>query len=192
MKSLVHLEQIERHIYLIRGQKVMVDADRASLYEIETRILIQAVKRNAERFPEDFMLQLTREELTLLRSQSVISNKGRGGRRYQPYAFTEQGVAMLSSVLRSQRAIAINILIMRAFVKLRELLSTHKELARKIEELETRVGTHDQHILNIFEQIHELMTPLFPPAEPKRRIGYQPDFKSRCPLTRTQTKNPLQ
>lgn len=180
MKSLIPIEQIERRIYLIRGYKVMVDADLANLYQVKTKVLNQAVRRNIERFPKDFMFQLTSEEVKALRSHFVTLEKGRGKhRKYFPYAFTEQGVAMLSSVLRSPRAIAINILIMRAFVKLRELLFTHKGLARKIGELEQRVGTHDQHILKIFEQIHELMTPVLPPPEPKRRIGYHTDLKSR-------------
>src|SRR5947209_16317642 len=113
---------VERRIYLIHGQRVMLDADLAELYQVETRALIQAVKRNPERFPKDFMFQLTKEEAESLRSQIVISNVGRGGRRYLPYAFTEHGVAMLSSVLNSDRAVQMSILIVRAFVKLREVL----------------------------------------------------------------------
>lgn len=128
----VPLEFVERRIYLIRGQKVMLDSDLAELYQVETRALIQAIKRNQDRFPDDFMFQLSKEEVASLRSQIVISNIGRGGRRYLPYAFTEHGVAMLSSVLNSKRAVQMNILIIRAFVKLRELLASHKDLADKI------------------------------------------------------------
>jgi hypothetical protein len=119
--SLVPVEMIEKRIYLIRGKKVMLDSDLAGLYKVETRTLIQAVKRNINRFPSDFMFQLNYQEVASLRSQIVISKTGRGGRRYQPYVFTEQGVAMLSSVLNSERAIEVNIHIMRAFVKLREI-----------------------------------------------------------------------
>lgn len=145
MKSLISLEHIERHIYLIRGHKVMLSTDLSLLYQVEPRALVQAVKRNQERFPDDFMFQISREELENLKSHLVISSWG-GLRRAMPYAFTQEGIAMLSSVLRSQRAIAINVLIMRAFVKLREMLSAHKELANKIEELEQRVDTHDLHL----------------------------------------------
>jgi hypothetical protein len=119
-------ERIERSILLIRGHKVLLDADLAELYGVETRALLQAVSRNQKRFPKDFMFQMSKEEYELLRSQIVISKKGRGGRRYLPYVFTEQGVAMLSSVLRSERAVQVNIEIMRAFVRLRELVATHK------------------------------------------------------------------
>jgi hypothetical protein len=124
-------ERIERSILLIRGHKVMLDADLAELYGVETRALLQAVSRNQKRFPEDFMFQMSKEEYELLRSQIVISKKGRGGRRYLPYVFTEQGVAMLSSVLRSERAVQVNVEIMRAFVRLRRMLASNEELARK-------------------------------------------------------------
>jgi hypothetical protein len=131
---------------------------------------VQAVKRNLERFPEDFMFQLSREELDVLRSQFVISNAGRGGRRYAPYAFTEQGVAMLSSVLHSPQAIAVNIEIMRAFVRLREMLASNKELAKRLEELEGKFQAHDQAISGILHAIRELMIP--PEPRKKRRIGF--------------------
>jgi hypothetical protein len=131
---------------------------------------VQAVKRNLERFPEDFMFQLSREELDVLRSQFVISNAGRGGRRYAPYAFTEQGVAMLSSVLHSPQAIAVNIEIMRAFVRLREMLASNKELAKRLEELEGKFQAHDQAISGILHAIRELMLP--PEPQKKRRIGF--------------------
>ena len=143
----------------------MLDADSAELYGVETKVLNQAVKRNTERFPEDFMFQLSEEEFDFLRSQSVTSSQW-GGRRYPPYAFTEQGIAMLSSVLRSKRAVVVNIEIMRAFVHLRQILSSHAELARKLNELEKR---YDVQFKVVFEKIKEFMTP----PEPKRkRIGF--------------------
>lgn len=152
---------------MLRGHKVMLDADLATLYEVETRALVQAVKRNLERFPQDFMFQLGAEEVEALRSQSVISNTpGRGGRRYAPYAFTEQGVAMLSTVLNSPRAIAVNIEIMRAFVRLRLLLASNKELARRLDQLETKT---DAKFKAVFEAIRQLMTP---PEPKKRPIGF--------------------
>jgi hypothetical protein len=157
-------------IVWLRGHKVLLDADLADLYGVETRVLVQAVKRNLERFPEDFMFQLSREELDVLRSQFVISNAGRGGRRYAPYAFTEQGVAMLSSVLHSPQAIAVNIEIMRAFVRLREMLASNKELAKRLEELEGKFQAHDQAISGILHAIRELMLP--PEPQKKRRIGF--------------------
>lgn len=172
--AVIPTERIERAILLIRGEKVLLDRDLADLYGVETRVLVQAVKRNVQRFPEDFMFQLTSDEANSLRSQIVISKAGRGGVRYAPYAFTEQGVAMLSSVLRSERAIEVNIAIMRAFVRLRELLSTHKELARKLESQERKLGEHDEKFRVVFEAIRQLMTP---PPEPvkKRHIGFLRD-----------------
>lgn len=155
MSNIVPVERIEQCILLIRGQKVMLDSDLAKLYEVETKVLVQAVKRNLERFPSDFMFRLNNQEVSVLRSQFVTSN-GRGGRRYQPYAFTEQGVAMLSSVLNSKRATHVNIEIMRAFVRLRELLSTHKDLARKLNELESK---YDEQFKVVFEAIRRLMLP---------------------------------
>jgi ORF6N domain len=166
---------IERSILLIRGQKVILASELAKLYGVATRALVQAVKRNIRRFPDDFMFQLTREENETLRSQTVISKKGRGGRRYLPYAFTEQGVAMLSSVLKSDRAIEVNIAIMRAFVRLRELLGTNKDLARKLEDLERKLGQHDQKFQIAFEAIRQLMGPPPEPPEKKRRFGFAQD-----------------
>jgi hypothetical protein len=166
----VPIERIENHIYLIRGEKVMLDADLSQLYQVETRALIQAVKRNLERFPADFMFQLTTEEAESLRSQTVISNAGRGGRRYLPYVFTEHGVAMLSSVLKSQRAVQMNILIIRAFVKLRELIASHKDLAERIEKLEANQNQHASIINILAEEIDNLKMP--PPEEPRKRIGF--------------------
>ena len=165
-KSLIPVDRIEKAILLIRGQKVMLDADLAELYGVETRVLVQAVKRNLERFPEDFMFQLSQEEFTILRSQ-IVTSSGRGGRRYRPYAFTEQGVAMLSSVLRSRRAIQVNIEIMRAFIRLRQMLASHVELARKLDALEKK---YDAQFKQVFEAIRQLMAP----PEPKRRpIGFR-------------------
>lgn len=156
---------IEQHILLLRGEKVILDADLASLYEVETRVLVQAVRRNTERFPRDFMFQLTPKEYNNLRSQFVISSWG--GRRYPPYAFTEHGVAMLSSVLRSQRAIRVNIEIMRAFVRLRQLLASNKQLERKLGELEKK---YDKQFSVVFDTIRQLMTP--PDSTNKKRIGF--------------------
>lgn len=172
-RAVIPAERIERFILVIRGQKVMLDSNLAELYGVKTRALVQAVQRNRERFPEDFMLQLTREEFDDLRSRSVISNAGRGGRRYRPYAFTEQGVAMLSSVLRSERAVQVNIEIMRAFVRLRRMLATHEDLARKLDALEKK---YDAQFKVVFDAIRQLMAP----PEPKRRqLGFRPGGKQR-------------
>jgi len=172
--STLAIEALERRIHLVRGHRVMLDADLAELYDVQTKVLVQAVKRNLTRFPKDFMFQLTGEEWADLRSQSVTSSSGHGGRRTAPYVFTEQGVAMLSSVLGSERAIAVNIEIMRAFVRLRNLLATNKELAKRFAELEQRLerrlDSHDQAIAGILDAIRELMTP--EPGPPKRRIGF--------------------
>ena len=156
----------------MRKQKVMLDADLAELYGVETRVLVQAVKRNLGRFPEDFMFQLSKEEADFLRSQIVTLEKGRGQHsKYLPYAFTEQGVAMLSSVLHSQRAIQVNIEIMRAFIRLRQMLATHIELARKLDALERR---YDSQFKQVFDAIRQLMAP----PEPKRRpIGFRTNKK---------------
>jgi ORF6N domain len=166
----IPVERIEKTILLIRGQKVLLDRDLAELYGVETGALNRAVKRNIQRFPEDFMFQLTGEETERLRCQTGISKRGRGGRRYLPYVFTEQGVSMLSSVLNSERAIQVNIAIMRIFVRLREMMATHKELAFKLIELEERLEGHDEQIQNIFEAIRRLMRS---PEPPRRRIGFE-------------------
>jgi len=168
-KTIVSVNRIEGMIYLIRGQKVMLDSDLADLYGVETKVLKRAVKRNRERFPEDFMFQLNNKELIRLRCQNGTSKMGRGGSRYLPYAFTEQGVAMLSGVLTSPRAIRVNIAIMRAFVRLRQLLASHKELARKLEELERHLRDHDEQIKAIFSAIRQLMA--HPKTSPKK-IGF--------------------
>ena len=157
VKTLGSYEAIADKILLIRGKKVMLDRDLAKMYGVETRVLNQAVKRNIERFPNDFMFQLSKEEFENWKSQSVISNADRMGIRRVPYAFTDYGILMLSSVLNSKRAIQINIAIMRVFVKLREILFTHKQLANRLVELEKKVGSHDKDILMIFEVIKQLM-----------------------------------
>ena len=171
-KSLIPVDRIEKAILLMRKQKVMLDADLAELYGVETRVLVQAVKRNLGRFPEDFMFQLSKEEADFLRSQIVTLEKGRGQHsKYLPYAFTEQGVAMLSSVLHSQRAIQVNIEIMRAFIRLRQMLATHIELARKLDALERR---YDSQFKQVFDAIRQLMAP---PEPKKRAIGFRTSKK---------------
>lgn len=170
MQDLIPTERIVRAIVVIRGHKVMLDGDLAMLYGVVTGALNQAVRRNRERFPADFMFQLTAAEAARLKSQIVISN-GRGGRRSRPYAFTEQGVAMLSTVLRSPRAIAVNIEILRAFVAMRQMLGSHADLARKVDALEEK---YDAQFKGVFDAIRELMTP---PTSPQRKIGFGKDTK---------------
>ncbi|MCK4357819.1 MAG: ORF6N domain-containing protein [Candidatus Cloacimonetes bacterium] len=165
MKDIIPIETIMSKIIIIRNEKVMLDKDLAKLYCVETKVLNQAIKRNIKRFPPDFMFKLIDEEFKNLRSQIVTSSWG--GRRTPPYAFTEQGVAMLSSVLNSQRAIEVNIAIMRAFVKLRRMIESHKQLAVKLEKMEAK---YDYQFKIVFEAIKELMSPL--PKKPKRRIGF--------------------
>ena len=145
----VSAERVDHFILIIRRQRVLLDADLAALYGVETRVLLQAVRRNLQRFPPDFMFELTATEWTALKSQFVTSTPRHGGRRYAPHAFTEQGVAMLSSVLNSDRAIAVNIEIMRSFVRIRKLLEADKSLARKFERLERKLASHDQAIVGI-------------------------------------------
>jgi len=170
----VSAEQIAARIWIVRGQKVMLDSSLAELYKVPTKVLIQAVKRNRRRFPSDFMFQLTNQEVAILKSQIVTSRSVEvttwGGRRKPTHAFTEQGVAMLSSVLRSKRAIDVNVAVMRAFVRLRELVSTHAELAKKLVELEQRIAGHDEAIAGIVRAIRELATP--PEPSPRRSIGF--------------------
>ncbi len=166
--SLIPVGRIERAILILMRHKVMLDADLARLYEVETKVLNQAVRRNIGRFPEDFMFQLTEEEAIRLRSQIVTLKPGRGQhRKYLPYVFTEQGVAMLSSVLKSERAVRVNIEIMRAFVRLRELISTNKNLVRRLDELEKK---YDAQFRVVFDAIRELMEP---PAKARRPIGFK-------------------
>ena len=211
-KEIIPIARIAQSIYLLRGQKVMLDCDLAALYGVATKVLNQAVKRNHMRFPDDFMFQLSPEEIANLESQSVTSGlqgagdqsttpvrsqsatRSRGHRsrsqivtlkrgqniKYRPYAFTEQGVAMLSSALKSERAVKVNIAIMRAFVKLRETLETNRELAQKFEALEKRVGKHDKEIAAIIDAIQRLMVP---PEKPKREIGFH--VRENAPRYRT-------
>jgi hypothetical protein len=160
-------EKIEKAIYLIRGEKVMLDHDLALLYGVETKVLNRAVKRNLQRFPLDFMFQLTPEEADVLRCQIGTSKKGRGGRRYLPYVFTEQGVAMLSTVLNSERAILVNIEIMRAFVKLRQILASNGELSLRLDELESK---YDKQFRVVFDAIRQLMAT---PIRDRKEIGFR-------------------
>ncbi len=166
MTTIVQIEMIARKIYLIRGRKVMLDSDLAAMYEVTTKVLLQAVKRNVNRFPDDFMFQLSYQEAVVLRSQIVTSKEGRGGRRYLPYVFTEQGIAMLSSVLKSERAVEVNIAIMRVFVKLREMIMSHKDMAKRLDALEKK---YDLQFKVVFDAIRELMAP---PEPKKKKIGF--------------------
>lgn len=165
---LIPAERIEQRIFVIRGQRVMLDSDLAELYGVTTKRLNEQVKRNPGRFPEDFAFQLTPEEAEILRSQFATS-KGRGGRRYSPYAFTEHGAIMLASVLNSERAIEASVFVVRAFVKLRSLLATHKEIAQKLTELERKLAGHDEDIKTLFVALRQLMAL----PDPKiKRIGF--------------------
>jgi hypothetical protein len=197
--DIVPIQRIAQAIFVLRGQKVMLDYDLATLYGVEARVLNQAVKRNASRFPVDFMFQISAEEMEKVSqvvtppaqertekkvtnsSQFVTSSRKYRGKRYRPYAFTEQGVAMLSSILNSERAVKVNIAIMRAFVRLRDVLETNRELAQKFNELEKRVGKHDEKIDAILEAIRQLMAP---PTKPRREIGFHvrekaPHYRAR-------------
>ncbi|MDB5356133.1 MAG: hypothetical protein JWN24_2586 [Phycisphaerales bacterium] len=170
-------ERIEQKIYLLRGQKVILSADLASLYGVEPKQLNQAVRRNSDRFPPDFMFQLTREEAELLRSQTVTLKRGQH-LKYLPYAFTEEGVAMLSAVLRSSTAVQVSIQIIRVFVRLRQLLASHDQLRRRMEQLERTMVKHDQNFAAVFDAIRQLM------AEPKQKrkppIGYHTEKTARA------------
>ncbi len=169
--SIIPVERIRRCIYLIRKQKVMLDKDLAALYGVTTKRLNEQVHRNMDRFPNDFMFQLTDDETKNLRSQIATSKKGSGGRRYNPYAFTEQGVAMLSSVLRSKRAVEVNIAIMRTFVKLREILADNALLRRKIESMERKYDEQFQQVFTVLEYMIE------EEANSKSQIGYHTEAK---------------
>jgi len=175
IKNLIPLsdELIERRIYLIRGHKAMLDSDLAELYQVETKALNRAMKRNADRFPDEFMFHLTPDEAESLRYQIGTSNAARGGRRYGPYAFTEHGVAMLSSVLRSKRAVLMSILIVNGFVRLRGILATHRDLAQAIEDLRRKQAEQGEQITAIIETINQLLLPESVP--PKRQIGFTAD-----------------
>ena len=165
---------IEKRILVVRERQVMLDEDLADLYGVETKRLIQQVKRNLKRFPGDFMFQLTKAEAEALRSQIATSNEGRGGRRYTPYVFTEQGIAMLSGVLRSDQAITVNIEIMRAFVELRRVAGSFRELQKRLDEMDldigARLGEHDDQLRQIFEALRQLIAP---PPRAKRPVGFR-------------------
>jgi hypothetical protein len=171
-KEIVSAERIDATIRLLRGHRVVLSTDAAALYGVEPRALVQAVKRNPSRFPPDFMFQLSGHEWSTLKSQTVISNAvGRGGARTPPYAFTEQGIAMLSSILRSDRAVRVNVEIMRAFVRLRQMIATNDQLSRRLDELEHAIVNHDEKFAAVFDAIRQLMTE---PKEKKRPpVGFQ-------------------
>ncbi len=173
MDTIIPMEVVKGKIYLIRGQKVFLDNDLAELYGVDTKRLNEQVRRNITRFPDDFMFQLTEDESGSLRSQIATLKSGRGAhRKYFPYAFTEQGVAMLSSVLKSERAVQVNIAIMRAFVQMRELAASNRELAHKIDDLEKKHAQHDQQFVAVFDAIQQMVEP----AEgKKRKIGFGQD-----------------
>jgi phage regulator Rha-like protein len=166
----IPIEQIQQLILLIRGKKVMLDSDLAKLYGVSTKRLNEQVKRNRDRFPEDFMFQLNSTEANNLRSQFATSKEGRGGRRYLPFAFTEHGAIMLASVLNTPRATEVSIFVVRAFVRLREILATHRNLAKKLAELEEKIETHDEAIQSLLSAIRKLMAP---PAAEQKKIGFQ-------------------
>ena len=171
--------RIENRIFLVRGQKVLLDDDLAALYNVEVRVLNQAVKRNQRRFPSDFVFRLSAKENRNLKSQFVISSGAHGGRRTVPYAFTEHGAIMAASVLNSPRAIEMSIFVVRAFLRIRETLASHKALAAKFAQLEQRLETHDKTIGEIIDAIRALMTP---PEKPPRQIGFRLDASSRSKL----------
>jgi len=187
MTTVVPAELIVSKIVVLRGENVLLDRDLAELYGVETGALNRAVKRNGERFPKDFMFQITGEEAELLRCQTGISKPGRGGRRYLPYAFSEQGVAMLSSVLNSKRAIEVNVAIMRAFVQLRKMINSHAELSRKLSDLERKFGDYDEQIQAIFEAIRQLMAP---PDKKVKKIGFTVKEKQKAYSKRAKKKKP--
>ena len=166
----IPIEQIQQLILLIRGKKVMLDSDLAKLYGVSTKRLNEQVKRNRDRFPEDFMFQLNPTEVNNLRSHFATSKKERGGRRYAPYAFTEHGAIMLAAVLSTPRAIEVSVFVVRAFVKLREILATHRSLANKLAELERKMETHDEAIRSLVSAIRQLMAV---PERPPKKIGFQ-------------------
>jgi len=172
--ALVPVEQISSTILLVRGQRVLLDSELAALYDVTTKRFNEQVKRNLERFPADFMFQLSPDEVVNLRSQIATSSSHHGGRRYAPYAFTEHGAIMAATILNSPRAVEMSVYVVRAFVQLRDMLASNKELARRLDELERTLATHDQAITGILKTIRELMSP---PPDPKRRgIGSTADF----------------
>ena len=175
MKNIsLNAHKIAAAIYLLRSHRVMLDADLAKLYRVKTKSINLAVKRNRPRFPNDFTFQLTKDESDALRFQIETSKISRGGRRYLPYVFTEQGVAMLSSVLKNEKAIQVNIAIMRTFTKLREILASNTELAHKLAAIERKIEKHDANIQDIFDVIRQIIHPPGPPPKTKCPIGFQP------------------
>lgn len=168
--KLIAAPAIEKRILVVRGRQVMLDEDLADLYGVETRVLVQQVRRNEKRFPIDFMFQLSAQEFSHLKSQFVISSGGHGGRRKPPLVFTEQGIAMLSGVLRSERAIAVNIEIMRVFVELRRAASSYAAIEKRLEEIERELSGHDEQLAEIFAALRQLISP---PARPKRPVGFR-------------------
>ena len=182
-QSIIPAERIAQQIMVLRGQRVLLDADLAELYGVETRVLNQAVRRNANRFPEDFAFQLTPEEVAILKSQFVTSSWG--GRRKPPLAFTEQGVAMLSSVLHSPRAVQVNVEIMRTFVRLREFMATNQDLAQRLEGLERKSQKHDLQLQEVFEAIRLL---LLPPAKLPAKIGFKSPETGEAPKAKRPRK----
>ena len=173
-KAIIH-KSIENRIFIIRGIKVLLDSDLAELYGVTVKRLNEQVKRNADRFPEDFMFRLTAEEHESLRSQSAASNAGRGGRRYLPFVFTEHGAIMAASVLNSERAVEMSLFVVRAFVRLREMLGGHRELALKLSELEGKLDTHDHAIQEILDAIRELMDRS---TKPQKQIGFRAESRT--------------
>ena len=164
-------ELVMNKIYFVRGQKIMLDRDLAELYGVETKVLNQAVKRNADRFPEDFMFQLTKDEWEFLRSQFVTLETGRGKYpKFLPFAFTEQGVAMLSSVLKSETAIRVNIQIIRVFTRMREMIMTHKDILVQLEKMEKKLTGHDEDLALVFKYLKQLLNP---PQPPRQKIGFK-------------------
>lgn len=161
---------IMNKIYVVRGQKVMIDRELAELYGVETKVLKQAVRRNIVRFPEDFMFEMSKEELESWRSQNVTSKEDRQGLRYAPFCFSEQGVTMLSCILNSERAIAVNIQVIRVYSKMREMLLTHKDILLKLEQLEQKTTAHDKDMQMIFAALKKLLNP---PNSPRERIGFK-------------------
>lgn len=172
--SIIPTERIERKIYLIQGQKVMLDSDLSSLYKVETKYLVRAVKRNSNRFPTDFAFQLSDQEVESLRCQIGTSNQGRGGRRYRPWVFTEHGILMLSSVLRNERAALVNVQIMRSFVKLRQMVASHEYLIQRLDDLEER---YDRNFREVFKTLREIIDALMPPQ--KHPLGFKKGESSK-------------
>lgn len=173
----VPVEHITHSIFIVRGQRVLLDSELAALYGVPTKRFNEQVKRNLARFPADFMFQLAAEEVASLRSHFATSKPSRGGRRYAPYAFTEHGAIMAATILNSSRAVEMSVYVVRAFVQLRDMLASNKELARRLDELERKLSTHDQAITGVLKTIRELMSP--PPAPKRRGIGFTADFNEK-------------